>query len=143
MSDYLNKIESRLVRLEAAREVSATLHQYMQLCDYLDEGTDLEPLFEAYTLPPAHFVLNVHFLTSECVDVQADDEAQGRWVLLQTSTYTDGRSQLSCALLEVNFRREEGRWKIAHFQTTSRFNRPVETPWDNPKALPVPEDNTK
>jgi ketosteroid isomerase-like protein len=169
----LEQLRQRVGALEAAREVSACLHEYMQLCDYLDEGFDLDPLlalftedavwegqgkryaatfgrregsaairamFAKYTLPPAHFVLNVHFLTSEKVEVRSEHEAQGTWVLLQTATFADGRSQLSSALLNVRFRKEEGRWKIAHFCTTSRFNRPVQTPWDNPQPLPVPEE---
>ena len=169
----LEQLRRRVSALEAAREVSACLHEYMQLCDYLDEGFDLDPLlalftedavwegqgkryaatfgrregsaairamFVKYTLPPAHFVLNVHFLTSEKVEVRSEHEAQGTWVLLQTATFADGRSQLGSALLNVRFRKEEGRWKIAHFCTTSRFNRPVQTPWDNPQPLPVPEE---
>jgi ketosteroid isomerase-like protein len=169
----LEQLRQRVFALEAARDVSACLHEYMQLCDYLNEGFDLDPLmalftedaiwegkgkryaatfgrregreairdmFVKYTLPPAHFALNVHFLTSEKVSVQSETEAEGTWVLLQTATFADGRSQLSSALLNVCFRREEGHWKIAHFCTTSRFNRPVQTPWDNPQPLPVPEE---
>ena len=171
-------------RLQAAQAVSACLHQYMQLCDELDEGFDLAPLlalftedavwegkgkryagtfgrcegkaavaakFAKYTRPPAHFALNVHFLTSEWIEVDSAggsdrsdlsdrfDSARGRWVLLQTATFADGRSQLSSALLEVHFRRQQERWLIAHFCTTSRFNRPVNSPWDNPAPLPVPK----
>ncbi len=169
----LEQLRQRVNALEAAREISACLHEYMQLCDYLDEGFDLDPLmalftedaiwegkgkryaatfgrregresvramFEKYTQPPAHFALNVHFLTSEKVCVHNETEAEGSWVLLQTATFADGRSQLSSALLNVQFRQEDGRWKIAHFCTTSRFNRPVDTPWDNPQPLPVPEE---
>lgn len=167
--DYLRK---RVTALEAAQEVSACLHEYMQECDYLNEGTDLNPLmelftedaiwegkgqryaatfgrlegrdaitamFKKYTLPPAHFELNVHFLTSEKISIKNESEAVGTWVLLQTATFADGRSQLSSALLNVDFRKEEGHWKISHFCTTSRFNRPVQVPWDNQQALPVPK----
>jgi len=169
----LEQLRQRVSALEAAREVSACLHEYMQLCDRLDEGFDLDPLmvlftkdavwegkgkryaatfgrregreairamFAKYTLPPAHFALNVHFLTSERVEVRSASEAEGTWVLLQTATFADGRSQLGSALLNVRFRQEEGRWKIARFCTTSRFNRPVHSPWDNPQPLPVPEE---
>jgi len=168
----LDQLRQRVHALEAAKEVSACLHDYMQLCDYLNEGFDLDPLmalftedaiwegkgkryaatfgrregreairamFDKYTQPPAHFALNVHFLTSEKVEVHNESAAEGTWVLLQTATFADGRSQLSSALLNVQFRQEGGRWKIAHFCTTSRFNRPVQTPWDNPQPLPVPE----
>lgn len=168
----LEQLRKRVSALEAARDVSACLHEYMQLCDYLDEGFDLDPLmalftedavwegkgkryaatfgrregraairemFATYTQPPAHFALNVHFLTSERVEVLGETDAEGTWVLLQTATFADGRSQLSSALLNVRFRKEGEHWKIAHFCTTSRFNRPVQTPWDNPRPLPVPE----
>ncbi|SDZ92932.1 Ketosteroid isomerase homolog [Marinobacterium iners DSM 11526] len=173
MDFEMSEVVSRLIQLESGRDVAEVMHRYMSLCDYLDEGVDIEPLidlftrdaiwegrgkryaatfgrregreairdmFVKYTLPPAHFALNVHFLTSEKVNVQSETEAEGTWVLLQTATFTDGRSQLSSALLNVRFRREDGRWKIAHFCTTSRFNRPVQTPWDNPQPLPVPEE---
>jgi ketosteroid isomerase-like protein len=169
----LKQLRQRVSALEASQHVSACLHEYMQLCDYLDEGFDLDPLmalftedviwegkgkryassfgrregredlramFEKYTQPPAHFALNVHFLTSEKVVVQSETVAEGTWVLLQTATFTDDRSQLSCALLNVHFRKEDGRWKIAHFCTTSRFNRPVQMAWDNPQPLPVPDE---
>jgi ketosteroid isomerase-like protein len=168
----LNQLQQRLERLEAARSISACMHEYMHLCDHLDAGFDLDPLlalftedaiwegrgkryagtfgrcegatavrdmFAKYTRPPAHFGLNVHFLTSERINVDSETEALGEWVLLQTATFADGRSQLSSARLEVRFRQQAGAWRISHFQTESLFNRPVATPWDDPKPLPVPE----
>lgn len=98
----------------------------------------IREMFSRYTRPPAHFRTNVHFLTSELIEVQGDS-ACGGWVLLQTSTFSDGRSQLSSARLRVDFRREGSVWRICHFRTESLFNRPVETPWDQPADLPVPE----
>ncbi len=98
----------------------------------------IRAMFFKYTQPPAHFVTNVHFLTSELIQVKGG-EAQGSWVLLQTSTYSSGKSQLSSARLSVTFRCDEGEWRMSHFQTESLFNRPVASPWDNPAELPVPE----
>ncbi|WP_299183261.1 nuclear transport factor 2 family protein [uncultured Neptuniibacter sp.] len=98
----------------------------------------IRSMFAKYTQPPAHFDTNVHFLTSELISVEGD-EAQGSWVLLQTSTFSSGKSQLSSARLSVRFQRENGSWKMSHFQTESLFNRPVKTPWDQPADLPVPE----
>ena len=103
------------------------------------EGSQaIADMFAKYTRPPAHFVTNVHFLTSECIEVQ-EAHARGSWVLLQTSTFSSGKSQLSSARLTVDFRVQKGQWLISHFRTESLFNRPVETPWDQPADLPVPE----
>lgn len=98
----------------------------------------IRAMFDKYTQPPAHFETNVHFLTSELITV-VGDQAHGSWVLLQTSTFSSGKSQLSSARLTVKFRRESGVWRMGHFQTESLFNRPVKTPWDQAADLPVPE----
>lgn len=103
------------------------------------QGIDaIQAMFARYTRPPAHFETNVHFLTSELIEV-GEGEASGSWVLLQTSTFSSGKSQLSSARLTVRFRCDADAWRISHFQTESLFNRPVKTPWDQPADLPVPE----
>lgn len=94
-------------------------------------------MFKKYTLPPAHFALNAHFLTNEHIEIEGE-QAKGQWLLLQTATFHDGKSQLSSARLTVTFSYHNEQWKIQHFQTESLFNRPVDTPWDVPKALPTP-----
>lgn len=105
------------------------------------EGKEaITKMFEKYTLPPAHFVLNSHYLTNESIDV-AEQTAEGSWLLLQTATFQDGRSQLSSARLTVSFALEGEQWKIQHFQTHSLFNRPVDTPWDVDKELPTPKQS--
>ncbi|RTE64501.1 nuclear transport factor 2 family protein [Amphritea opalescens] len=101
----------------------------------------IRQMFDKYVQPPAHFALNAHFLTSEKITVTSPTEARGTWMLLQTSSFNDGRSQLSAALLDVLFQRVGEQWKIAHFTTESRFNRPVDTAWDCPQALPVPAED--
>ena len=98
----------------------------------------IRAMFAKYTVPPAHFRLNVHYLTSELITVNGAS-AQGSWVLLQPSTFSSGKSQLSSARLSVAFREEEGAWKIARFETEALFSRPVEQPWDSSDALPVPD----
>lgn len=95
-------------------------------------------MFDKYTRKPAHFNLNVHFLTNEVIDLEDVKNAHGQWLLLQTSTFNNGNSQLSCAVLDVYFRFDE-RWKIKHFMTKSRFNRPVKMSWDSPEKLSVPD----
>ncbi|MFT3760196.1 nuclear transport factor 2 family protein [Thauera sp.] len=98
----------------------------------------IRAMFAKYTVPPAHFRLNVHYLTSELITVD-DSSAHGSWVLLQPSTFSSGKSQLSSARLSVVFRKERGAWKIAEFQTEALFSRPVEHPWDASADLPVPD----
>lgn len=102
------------------------------------EGKDvIAKMFEKYTLPPAHFVMNAHFLTNEFITV-SEQTAEGKWLLLQTATFHDGLSQLSSAKLSVKFNLENEKWRIKLFQTESLFNRPVVTPWDVDKELPTP-----
>lgn len=97
----------------------------------------IRAMFAKYTVAPAHFRLNVHYLTSELIRVNGA-EAQGSWVLLQPSTFASGKSQLSSARLSVAFRREGTAWRMSRFQTEALFSRPV-TAWDSSEDLPVPD----
>ena len=96
----------------------------------------IRAMFAGYMTEPAHFALNVHFLCSELIRVEGD-EANGSWVMLQTSTFASGASHLNAARLTVRFREEEGTWRMAHFQTENLFGRPVEG-WNSDAHLPVP-----
>ncbi|SEQ62730.1 SnoaL-like domain-containing protein [Pseudomonas sp. NFACC02] len=93
-------------------------------------------MFAGYMKTPAHFALNVHFLTSELIEVQ-DDAVLGSWVMLQTSTFASGASHLNAARLSVRFAEEDGQWRMAHFQTENLFSRPVQA-WNSDAELPVP-----
>ena len=95
-------------------------------------------MFKKYTKEPAHFALNVHFLANELIEVDGQ-QAKASWVLLQPSTFTDGKSQLSCARITADFRELDNVWRINHFQTMNLFSRPIEKPWDNAAILPVPD----
>ncbi len=95
-------------------------------------------MFEKYTKPPAHFVLNVHYLCNELIDVDGIT-ARGTWILVQPSTFANGNSQLSSAKITASFIFENGTWLIKHFQTENLFSRPVSESWDNSKPLPVPD----
>jgi len=97
----------------------------------------IRAMFATYMKTPAHFALNVHFLTSEVIEAEAD-QGLGRWVMLQTSTFADGASHLNAARLTVRFALEEGQWRMAHFQTENLFSRPV-SEWNSEAVLPVPE----
>lgn len=96
----------------------------------------IRAMFAGYMTEPAHFALNVHFLCSELIRVEGD-EANGSWVMLQTSTFASGASHLNAARLTVRFREEQGVWRMAHFQTENLFGRPVEA-WNSDAHLPVP-----
>lgn len=102
------------------------------------EGRDaLRAMFAKYMVEPAHFAVNVHFLTSELIDVHAAAQARGSWVMLQTSTFAAGASHLNAARLTVDFRKEGTVWRMAHFRTENLFSRPVDA-WNRPDPLPVP-----
>lgn len=96
----------------------------------------IKAMFATYRVEPAHFVLNVHFLTSELIRV-GEDSADASWVMLQTSTFASGASHLNSARLTVRFAEDGGAWRIAHFQTENMFSRPV-TAWNSSTELPVP-----
>ncbi|KQZ81112.1 nuclear transport factor 2 family protein [Pseudomonas sp. Root562] len=96
----------------------------------------IKAMFATYMVDPAHFVLNVHFLTSELIQVR-EDQADANWIMLQTSTFASGASHLNSARLLVRFASEGGMWRIAHFQTENLFSRPV-TAWASSAELPVP-----
>lgn len=92
-----------------------------------------------YRGPPPHFAMNAHFLSSETIDVAADCRSgTGTWMMLQTSTYADGRSDLRSARLSVAFVVEDALWRIARFETENLFSRPVDR-WDDPAPVPVPQ----
>ncbi|MEP3349421.1 MAG: nuclear transport factor 2 family protein [Marinomonas sp.] len=90
-----------------------------------------------YTALPAHFTLNVHYLSSEVIKVEGD-KAFGSWNMIQVSSFSAGGSHLNSARLSVSFLRENGVWRMAHFETENRFSRPV-SDWNNDAALPVPK----
>jgi len=90
-----------------------------------------------YQGPPPHFTLNAHFLGSERIAVDGD-RAHGHWLMLQTSSYAAGSSDLRAAQLELSFERSAAGWRIGRFETKNLFSRPVDR-WDDPTPIPVPE----
>ncbi len=93
-------------------------------------------MLDRYRSPVPHFAFNAHYLTSEAIEIDGS-RATGRWMMLQTSTYAAGTSDLRSAVLSVDFAAEEGRWRIAHFRTINLFSRPVSM-WDDPAPVPIP-----
>lgn len=95
-------------------------------------------MFKNYTQKQSHFVMNAHFVSSEQIYIE-QDQANATWLMLQTSSFRDGRSHLNAAKLSVKFKQQnDGRWKIKHFQTENIFSRPV-AHWNSTAELPVPD----
>jgi hypothetical protein len=99
----------------------------------------IKAMLASYMKEPAHFAMNAHFLTSELIAVAEDlTSATGSWLMLQTSTFQSGGAHLNAARLTVEFRPEEGNWRMARFETENIFSRPVDA-WQDATPLPVPE----
>jgi ketosteroid isomerase-like protein len=97
----------------------------------------IEQMFARYMQVESHFVMNAHFVNSEQIYVNQND-ANASWLMLQTSTFKDGRSHLNTAKLNVKFQKQaDGTWKIKHFQTQNIFSRPV-SHWHSEAELPLP-----
>ena len=71
-----------------------------------------------YLPPDPHFSANLHFLTSESIEIGAGN-ARGRWIMLQASRYADGSAELIAARLTVDFAPagNGSAWLIRHFRT--------------------------
>ncbi|PNU04374.1 nuclear transport factor 2 family protein [Novosphingobium guangzhouense] len=102
------------------------------------EGRDaIVAMLASYSNPP-HFALNAHYLSSEVIEVTGDDSATAGWMMLQVSTYRDGRSDLRSAALTLDFQRQDGVWRIARFVTENIFSRDV-GPWNDEAPISVPD----
>jgi hypothetical protein len=97
--------------------------KYAQSFGHFSSRQAIHDMFKGYTQKESHFVMNAHFVSSEQIYVE-DTHAKATWLMLQTSTFRDGRSQ-------------SGHWKIKHFQTENIFSRPV-SHWNSTAELPVP-----
>jgi hypothetical protein len=159
---------ARLEALEAESAVRGVLARYFQYCDDLGPHTPLDSLGELFTkeavwegkgryesafgrylgrsaivdmigsyCDPPHFAMTAHFTSSETISVEGPT-AVGQWMMLQCSTYHDGRADLRSAALNVNFSREDATWRMSHFRTTNLFSRRVDH-WTDAKIIPVPD----
>jgi hypothetical protein len=96
---------------------------------------------ESFRRPKSHFTMNTHFLTSEDIAV-ADNTADGRWIMLQLSTFADGHSSVLGARLRAQFSMEKSQWRIAHFRTENLFNAPWRRDIDDQTAFLAPAQST-
>lgn len=87
--------------------------------------TQILAMLMRYLPPSPHFSVNVHFLTSESIQVRGKS-ATGRWIMLQASGYVEAQAELISARLEVDFApADNGRdWLITHFRTERLFDAP-------------------
>ncbi len=99
--------------------------QYTQTFGRLQGHDAILAMLQRYLPPVPHFATNVHFLTSETIDVDGA-HAKGRWIMLQASGYVDARAELIAARLEIDFvPAATGRtWLIQHFRTERLFDAP-------------------
>lgn len=159
---------ARLEVLEAESAVRRVLARYFQYCDDLGPHTPLDTLGDLFTedavwegkgryeaafgrylgraaivdmigsyCTPPHFIMTAHFTSSEFITIDGAI-ARGEWMMLQCSTYNDGRSDLRSAALSVGFDWQGTAWRIAHFSTTNLFSRHVDY-WSDTEIIPVPD----
>ncbi|MES2045128.1 MAG: nuclear transport factor 2 family protein [Pseudomonadota bacterium] len=95
-------------------------------------------MIRGYCGPEPHFAMTAHFCTSEGIEVDSD-EARGRWLMLQTTTYADGRADLRSARLHIQFASARRVWRIRRFTTENIFARRVDH-WSDAAQIPVPTD---
>ena len=91
----------------------------------------------SFCTQPPHFAMNAHFLTSETVEVSSGERAHGRWLMLQTPQFHDGRCFLMAARLDIDFALEEGAWRMARFRTTNLYARAI-AHWNEDITIPAP-----
>lgn len=97
-------------------------------------------MIRSYCEPEPHFSMTAHFLSSEDIEVDGD-AATGRWLMLQTSDYTGGGADFRSASLALQFVRQEGHWRIAHFRTENIFSQQVAR-WNDEEPISVPDQTS-
>lgn len=113
--------------------------RYRKAFGRLEGRTKIEAMFLGYMRQDAHFAMNAHFVNSEQIQVEGH-QAKGKWLMLQTSSFSHGGSVLTSAKLDIDFAKTpEGRWVISHFRTENIFSRRVSA-WSDQLDLPVPAD---
>jgi ketosteroid isomerase-like protein len=105
--------------------------QYADKFGRLQGRAQIVAMLQRYLPPTPHFGTNVHFLTSEHIEVDGHgdgDKARGRWIMLQASGYVDGQAELIAARVEADFvpspRDHGSTWLIQHFRTERLFDAP-------------------
>ncbi|MEC7760630.1 MAG: nuclear transport factor 2 family protein [Pseudomonadota bacterium] len=90
----------------------------------------------SFCTTPPHFAMNAHFLSSEAFR-HTSEGVTGRWLMLQTPTFADGQSFVMAARITVDFKTEDGAWRMHRFSTRNLYARPVGD-WNQPAQIPAP-----
>ncbi|HHL4078279.1 nuclear transport factor 2 family protein [Burkholderia sola] len=102
--------------------------QYARKFGRLEGPAAIVTMLGRYLPPDPHFSANLHFLTSESIEIGAGHaSARGRWIMLQASRYADGSAELIAARLTIDFApaANGATWLIRHFRT----ERVLDGPW--------------
>ncbi|AXF24383.1 polyketide cyclase [Burkholderia pyrrocinia] len=102
--------------------------QYARKFGRLEGTAAIVAMLRRYLPPDPHFSANLHFLTSESIEVGTGNAtARGRWIMLQASRYASGTAELIAARLTVDFApaSDGSTWLIRHFRT----ERVLDGPW--------------
>lgn len=110
---------------------------YKEKLGKYDGRNAIVSMMDTYIKHPPHFLMNVHFLNSQYIEIIDEQTACGRWKMLQTSTFNSNVSHLNCAELNITFSRINDTWLISHFMTKNIFSRPVSF-WHSEEDLQVP-----
>jgi hypothetical protein len=85
-------------------------------------------------------MLMEHALTTPVIEVAQDGKtAKGVWISPGHETFVrDGRAQANWmwGKFALEFVKEDGAWKIWHYQVFMTFLTPFDTPWTDPAATP-------
>jgi hypothetical protein len=95
--------------------------RYKQAFGAYDGRSAIVEMIQSYCLPEPHFLMTAHFFSAEHISVDGDG-ATGEWLMLQTSTYADCKSDLRSAALTMRFVREAGVWRISNFLMLEQNN---------------------
>ncbi|MFJ9582397.1 nuclear transport factor 2 family protein [Streptomyces acidicola] len=81
-------------------------------------------MLSAYLPPNSHFRTNIHLLFPGTVDTDGST-ARGSWSMQQFSRYASGATEVMVARLDVTFRLDADRPRIAAFRTERLFSEPL------------------
>lgn len=112
--------------------------RYAQAFGRYEGRAAIVDMIRAYCIPEPHFAMTAHFFSAEDIRIEGAAFGRGKWMMLQTSDYADGRADFRAASLSMQFKHEDGQWRISRFLTRNIFSRQVER-WNDEVSIPVPD----